>query len=320
MQTDDVSSITAMGFSEKRARLALASTGGQGAQAAILWLTENEDVPSDSEPVSSSMDVDLTSEATSPGPDGDQSINSYQCDDCNKQLRNEDAVHFHAHKTGHTNFSESSSVIAELSPEEKAKRLEDLRLKLREAREKREAAEQLQSRMSEIDRRKTGRDSQKAQQEYKERARQAELAQSRAERNADAAYRAQLIERIAREREARRRELAGESEPTAAAPAAAAAAAAPAPAAPAITVDHSFARIQVRMTGAAPLVLRLPAASPLAILRDNILRTMPDSPIDPRSLMLMTSFPRREFTEDDMSKTLGDLGLVPSAAIVASIR
>lgn len=43
---------------------------------------------------------------------------SMKCDDCGKLFPNEDALVWHASKSGHTNFSESQEAIKPKTPEE----------------------------------------------------------------------------------------------------------------------------------------------------------------------------------------------------------
>lgn len=109
-----------------------------------------------------------------------------------------------------------------------------------------------------------------------------------------------------KEQEARERGLAPP-------PAAAAAAAAAAPvAAPQRNYDET--RLQIRQTDGKPLVQTFKAKEPLSAVRlfaQLNRQDMPGAPVN-----LMTTFPRKVFTEDDYDKPLETLGLVPSAAIV----
>ena len=55
---------------------------------------------------------------------------SLVCNDCGRRLRSQAQAEFHASKTGHIDFSESTEEIAPLTEEEKKAKLEDLRAKL----------------------------------------------------------------------------------------------------------------------------------------------------------------------------------------------
>ncbi len=66
-----------------------------------------------------------------------------QCDECGASLRDKVAVEVHAAKAGHSAFSESSEVIAPLTAEEKAAKVEKLKTILAERRGKREETEKV---------------------------------------------------------------------------------------------------------------------------------------------------------------------------------
>lgn len=55
---------------------------------------------------------------------------SLACNECGKKFRSQAQAEFHASKSGHVDFSESTEEIAPLTEEEKKARLEELRQKL----------------------------------------------------------------------------------------------------------------------------------------------------------------------------------------------
>ena len=59
---------------------------------------------------------------------------SLVCGECGRRLRSHAQAEFHATKTGHVDFSESTEEIAPLTEEEKKAKLEELRRKLAEKR------------------------------------------------------------------------------------------------------------------------------------------------------------------------------------------
>lgn len=61
-------------------------------------------------------------------------LQSIKCTDCGKQFRNQAYAQFHAEKSGHTNFEESTEEIKPLTEEEKKAKLEEMRKKLAEKR------------------------------------------------------------------------------------------------------------------------------------------------------------------------------------------
>uniref|UniRef100_A0A0K0D9G5 UBX domain-containing protein n=1 Tax=Angiostrongylus cantonensis TaxID=6313 RepID=A0A0K0D9G5_ANGCA len=60
---------------------------------------------------------------------------------CNKLFRDENGMMFHATKSGHENFSESTETIASLTSEERAKKAAELRERIKIARAQKEEAE-----------------------------------------------------------------------------------------------------------------------------------------------------------------------------------
>ena len=55
---------------------------------------------------------------------------SLVCNECGRKLRSHAQAEFHATKTGHVDFAESTEDIAPLTEEEKKAKLEELRAKL----------------------------------------------------------------------------------------------------------------------------------------------------------------------------------------------
>jgi hypothetical protein len=99
-------------------------------------------------------------------------------------------------------------------------------------------------------------------------------------------------------------------------------AAAAAPSKPVPTVSSSGsaakeARIQIRLpSGGQPLTTTLPSESTLQEVANFVAAQNPA--FNPNALSFTQSFPRKTFTQADFSKTLKELGLTPSAALMAS--
>ncbi|KAJ3085840.1 hypothetical protein HDU96_005180 [Phlyctochytrium bullatum] len=83
---------------------------------------------------------------------------SLKCDDCGKLLCDAAAAEFHAIKTQHVNFSESTQSIKPLTEEEKKAKLEDLRQRLAAKREEKKRLEAEEEKSREKVRRKTGQE------------------------------------------------------------------------------------------------------------------------------------------------------------------
>ena len=83
--------------------------------------------------------VPATSDTPNPSlspaaPAAGEVARSLVCNECGKNFRNKEQAEFHAQKTQHVDFAESTQEIAPLSAEEKKAKLEELRQKLAEKR------------------------------------------------------------------------------------------------------------------------------------------------------------------------------------------
>ena len=103
------------------------------------WLEQTQDKPfeeiaaaTSSSTVGTGGDDDPNAEP--PALKSGEVAHSLVCNDCGKKFRSEAQAQFHASKTEHTNFAESTEEIAPLTEEEKKAKLEELRQKMREKR------------------------------------------------------------------------------------------------------------------------------------------------------------------------------------------
>ncbi len=79
--------------------------------------------------------------------------------------------------------------------------------------------------------------------------------------------------------------------------------------------EYDECRIQVRLTDGKTLVEKFKATEQLAAVRLWVETNRTD---DKGHFNLMTTFPRKVYTEEDMMRTLKDLGLVPATSLVVS--
>ncbi|KAK6055312.1 UBA/TS-N domain protein [Cooperia oncophora] len=164
-----VDQLVDMGFDRARAEYAYAQTGNGALEQVMDWLIshEGEEIPeTPSEDAVAATDgkpneAELTE--STPG--------SYKCNDCNKLFRDENSMMFHAAKSGHENFSESTEVIAALTPEERAKKEAELRDRIRAAR----ALKEEQARKEEIEKERRRREEGKKMLETREKQKEMEL-------------------------------------------------------------------------------------------------------------------------------------------------
>ena len=105
-------------------------------QGALEWLEANQDQSLEDIIASSTNEPnvkdppDTDSAGTQPG----EQAHSLVCHDCGKKFRSQAQAEFHASKTQHVDFAESTEEIAPLTEEDKKARLEELRQKLAEKR------------------------------------------------------------------------------------------------------------------------------------------------------------------------------------------
>ncbi|EYC04754.1 hypothetical protein Y032_0086g1972 [Ancylostoma ceylanicum] len=163
------------------------------------WLIshEGEEIPAPSENPPATEDgkpAESSSELTEHIP------GSYKCNDCNKLFRDENAMMFHAAKSGHENFSESAETIAPLTPEERAQKAAELRDRIRAAR----ALKAEQERKEEIEKERRRREEGKKMLETREKQRENELRaiaeERRRAKQEEAAARQRVLDQIKADR------------------------------------------------------------------------------------------------------------------------
>ncbi|CAL2029721.1 unnamed protein product [Caenorhabditis brenneri] len=296
-----------MGFPADKAQSAAGNN--RNLDQALDWIEKDgAGVPMETETPAAAPDATPAADGSSSSEDPNVPMvaSSYKCTDCGKILANEDAVMFHATKTKHENFTESTEEIKPLTAEEKAAKVLEIREKIKVHQEKKAKLEAEEAREKERKRREDG----KAMVAHKEAARDREIReaaeQRRREKNEDEIARKRVLEQIKLDKEARKARAAGQPVPE------------PKPTAPVAPVvvappkDYTSTTLQFRLLDGQTVRQQFQATEPLAMVRawieTNHANGVPFS--------LMTPFPRKVFTEDDMGTPLKCLNLVPSANIV----
>jgi len=167
----DLDMLVDMGFDKERSSLALKKSGNL--QGAIDWLEKNQDKSLDD---IKAEDEAIASTTTTKSLDGEQQAQSLVCNECGKKFRTHVEAEFHATKTEHTDFSESTDEIAPLTEEERKAKLETLRLKLAAKRAELSEQEKAERKKNEEIRRKSTKEGQdiKDALQQKERIKEAE--------------------------------------------------------------------------------------------------------------------------------------------------
>jgi len=331
---NEVEQLMEMGFSRNRAEKALAKTQFRGVEPAMDWLLAHADDPDIDEPYeapkghtlgSSSTETKADEGATPMETEGNQApaegetaaappqAMSLKCEDCGKLLKSELDAQAHAARSGHANFSESTEEIKPLTEEEKAEQLKKLQERLKERRAEKEEQEKKEAIKREKARRTQGKEMVDAKAKYDELQMKKLADQRRREKEEDRIAKQKIREEIEKDKRDRAARFAKQSPaPAAAAPAATAAAPA---AAAAPKKDYDSCRLQIRLTNGQALTHSFGSKEELAAVRLYIEMNRTDGH---GPFSLMTSFPRKVFTEQDMEKPLFDLGLVPSAVLIVT--
>ncbi|OCT44277.1 hypothetical protein CLCR_06116 [Cladophialophora carrionii] len=306
MATTDLDQLLMMGFDKERSEMALKSSGNLA--DAIDWLDANpsktlEEIKDEKEAAAHAKAAEEAEQAK-----------SLVCNECGKKFRGTAQAEFHASKSGHTDFAESTEEIAPLTEEEKAAKLADLREKLAAKRAMQSEQDKIdQKRNEQISRKKTKEtEDLKEQLRVKEQLKEAELKKREKQQEIEAKKRIQA--KIAADKEERRlkaerekAERAGQALPVAAAPVPAAA---PTQSKPASEYKETRLRLQ---TASGNILKTFPVETTLfevaAAVGEEIGRDVES---------FTQTFPRKVFGQDFFGESLKDLKLVPSASLIVT--
>ncbi|KAH8248001.1 hypothetical protein KR032_009738 [Drosophila birchii] len=323
----DVQTLMDMGFPRERVEYALQVTSNKGVEPAMEWLLAHgdEEIPPQNAGESkgpgttgvppTSNDDSAASAAPSSSAEaasGSPVAKSLKCDDCGKVLKDHTEVEYHAAKTGHSNFSESTEEKKALTEEEKKAQLALIEEKLKQKRIEREEREKVDALEREKNRIKSGKDMTEAKRRMEELEMKKIVEQRKREKDEEKAARDRVraqIEADKAARKAREQKEAGKSEP--APSVSSTTVSSPAPAVTSPQRVYTETRIQVRLQDGSTLQETFNIKEQLSAVRVFIqVKTGIETPFS-----LMTTFPRQLFAEEDYEKPLEVLGLVPSAVI-----
>ncbi|KAK8102689.1 UBX domain protein [Apiospora sp. TS-2023a] len=303
--SSDLNTLLEMGFDKSRAELAVKRPGGL--EGAINWLEKNQDTPLDELEAEDSAGPSVTAEAVGEG----QVAQSIVCNDCGKKFRTKQLAGFHAEKTGHDDFAESTEELPPLTEEEKAQRLQDMRAALAEKRAKQAVVDKEEQKRNEKIRMKATQESQDMKEEVARKEQIKEAAKKRQEKLADAEAKKRIKAKIEADKEERRRkaeEAKAAREGRAPVAAAPAPVAAPAPSRPAAA--HTEARLRLQLPSG-NVMKTLPAETTLFEVAQML-----QSENGTTVTKFVMTFPRKTFEGIDFGKTLKEAGFVPSAALI----
>ncbi|XP_034954487.1 UBX domain-containing protein 1 [Zootoca vivipara] len=300
MEATALESLIEMGFPQNRAEKALALTGNQGIESAMDWLMEHENDPDLDEPYVPPQGHVLSTEEPPEGrtPESVQSGS----DPTLEELTEED----------------NRRPLSEEEKREQTKRMMELitqKQREREEREKRESIER------EKQRRKQGQELSLIRQKLQEDEMKKLAEERRKEKLEEKLAKQRVREKIERDKAERAKKFGsgsssssqGSTPPEQSAPT-------PVPSSPSqeppVKREYDQCRIQVRLLDGTSLTQTFRAKEQLAAVRLYVELNRKDNGDEP--FHLLTSFPRRVFTEEDMEKPLQELGLVPSAVLIVA--
>ncbi|WPH01113.1 Hypothetical protein R9X50_00394800 [Acrodontium crateriforme] len=303
----DLEQLCSMGFDRQKAELALNHSGNL--PGAIDWLDKNADRSVEDIQQEAAAVVGDAQEAAS----GTQAM-SMVCNDCGRKLRNMAAAQFHAEKTGHDDFAESTEQLAPLTEDEKKAKLEELRAKLADKRAAQAAEDKLANKRNEEIRKKHTKENDDAKEELQRRQQIKEAEKKRQEKADDIAAKKRIKEKIEADKEARRRkaeeEKAMRANPAAYNPGASTAPTAITTTKP-VTANHSEARLRLQTTSG-NIMKTFPADTTLFEVAQAL--QVETGGAQPTSFTM--NFPKKTFDASDFGMTLREAGLVPSAALI----
>jgi DNA repair exonuclease SbcCD ATPase subunit len=306
----DLDNLVDMGFDRAKAELAL-KKGGGNLTGAIDYLDKNAN-KSLSE--MQADDAGFEDEAGAPALSAGETAASMLCNECGKKFRSMAQAQFHAERSGHVDFAESTEEIAPLTEEEKKARLEELRQKLAEKRAGQANEDKLANKRNEEIRRKHTKEHDDAKEQLQQKERIKEAAAKKQEKLDDAAAKRRIKEKIEADKAARKakaeQEKAMRENPEAYNPGAAAATTAvESKAAPVVKANHTEARLKL-MTGSGPVTKTFAADTTLFEVAEAV-----GSEVGTKPTAFESTFPRKTFAYDDFGLTVKEAGLVPSAVL-----
>lgn len=275
-------------------------------QGAIDWLERNqeksiEELREDDEDGEDDMKIQPGEEAK-----------SLLCEDCGKMFRTEAQAQFHASKTEHTNFKQSTEEIAPLTEEEKKAKLDELRAKLAAKRAGQSEQDKLDQKRNEEINRKKQKDQQEIKEELQRKEQIKEAQNRRKEKQDDIEAKQRIKAKIAADKEERRikaerekAQRAGQQVPMAEPSAPAAQPTAPKPAA-----SYSEARLRLQ-TPNGTVQKTFPVETTLFEVAQAV-----GQEIGIQVTSFTQNFPKKVYDGQDFGQSLKEAGLVPSAALI----
>jgi len=295
-----------MGFDSARVDWALKATRNSGLQAAMDHVLANSEIPI---PEANEDDEEAIQSLES-----GEEAKSIKCSECGKVFRSSATASFHAEKSGHQEFEESTEEIKPLTEEEKKAKLAELRQKLAEKRAKQSKEDVQANKANEALRMKAGQDVGKMKEDMEAKEAIKEADRKKREKLEDQRARAAIKAQIEADKKERAEKSAREKAIRDGNAPAVVAATTAKPSSAVKSSENPETRLQVR-TSKGPITKTFPSDSTLVEVAEWVCSE--DISYDVGTIRFSSTFPRKQYAEGDMKKSLKENGLTPSAVLMA---
>ena len=276
-------------------------------QGAIDWLERNQE-----KSIEELKEDEAEEEQGMPKIKPGEEAKSLLCKDCGNKFRTQAQAEFHASKTEHMNFEETTEEIAPLTEEEKKAKLDDLRAKLAAKRAGQSVQDKLDQKRNEEINRKKQKDQQEIKEELQKKEQIKEAQNRKKEKQDDIAAKQRIKAKIAADKEERRIKAEREKAQRAGQQVSVAEPAAPQaqPAAPKPAASYSEARLRLQ-TPNGTVQKTFPVDTTLFEVAQAVGQ---ETGIQVTSFT--QNFPKKIYDGQDFGQSLKEAGLVPSAALI----
>jgi len=306
----DLDQLLDMGFDGERAKLAAKATGSL--QDAIDWLEKNQDIPIDELQAAQTANAASTSDeppALQPG----EEAHSLVCEDCGKKFRSTAQAEWHASKTEHTNFAESTEEIKPLTEEEKKQKLAELKDKMMAKKAAQAEQDKLDRKKNEQIRMKSTKESQNLKEDLQKKEQLKEMQKKKQEKLDEAEARKKVLAKLEAQKEERKRKAEAEKAVRAGqTPAPIVETPGPTSSGP-TTSKPASAYTETRLALQTPTG-RVMKSFPVETTLFEVAQALEESGLEVNSFT--QNFPKKVFDRTDFGMSLKEAGMVPSAALI----
>lgn len=315
----DLEQLVEFGFEQEKAKIALKKAGGcmyspvlssntyinsMVVQQALDWLEKNANKSVEQ---INAEDAEASSEM--PELKVGEEAKSLVCNECNKKFRSVAQAEWHASKTEHQDFSESTEEIKPLTEEEKKAKLEELKQKLAEKRGKESEQEKIDRKNNEKIRMKSTKEGADIKENLMKAEQIKEAEKKRREKKEDERQKQKILAQIAQDKEDRKKKAAMEKAQRAGTytmPLETVSA----PSAPKAAADYKETRLRLT-TANGTITKSFPVETTLfevahAITEENGTEVS----------SFTQNFPKKVFDTADFGQSLKEAGMVPSSALI----